>query len=113
MVGSDEQENFEIWRSRLAETALFWTKLKYYSKVLTCMLFGKLTVTQRRKWYKTFEPGKYRGLKIPDIFLTFWEKIRISSNFSDISPIFLNFLTIPDFSDIPDKVDTLDLQKRV
>ena len=111
---------FQIdWNSTLLD------KIKYYSsKVMTYMLFGKVTVTQRRKWYKTFEPGKYRGLKILDIFLTFWEKIRKNfltfswhfmkrSEFPDISPIFSNFLTIPDFSDIPDKVDTLNLLKRI
>ena len=35
--------------------------------------------------------GKCWGLKIPDIYLKFYEKIRISWHFPDILPIFLEF----------------------
>ena len=51
----------------------------------------------KEKMYKTFESGKYGGLKIPDIL----RKDQNFLTFPDISPIFSSFLTIPDFPDFP------------
>ena len=40
LVGSDEQENLENWRSRLAKTALFtWDLIKLREKLKKCQIF--------------------------------------------------------------------------
>ena len=48
-------------------------------------------------------------LAIPDIFLTNQELLQNISQIHDIFPKFPKFLTIPDFTDIPDRLDTLHL----